>query len=153
MSFFLGTKVKQKSGEILISQRKCAKEILKKFSMENYKSVNTHMCQKEKLCKYDVSKQVEETLYKSLFGCLMYLTTTKPDILYIVGVLSRFLNCPKESHLKAAKRMLRYVNGTLNYAMKFNQSQDFKLQGYSDSDRRGSLDDMKSTSGYFSILN
>ena len=90
---------------------------------------------------------MEEALYKSLIGCLMYLTATRPDILYAVSVLSRFMNCAKESHFKAAKRVLRYVKETLNYGMKFSQSQDFKLQGYSDSDWAGSLDDMKSTSG------
>ena len=113
--------------------------------MENCKGMNTPMCQKEKLCKDDGSEQVEEALYRSLIGCLMYLTTTRPDILYVVSVLSRFMNCAKESHFKAAKRVLRYVKETLNYGMKFSQSQDFKLQGYSDSDWAGSLNDMKST--------
>ncbi|PNX60132.1 putative copia-type protein, partial [Trifolium pratense] len=58
------------------------------------------------------------------------------------------MNCAKESHFKAAKRVLRYVKGTINYGIKFCRSQNFKLQGYSDSDWAGSLDDMKSTSGY-----
>ncbi|KAL2586551.1 hypothetical protein AAZV13_13G060900 [Glycine max] len=147
MSYFLGMEVKQIEGDIFISQRKYAKEILKKFNMENCKGMNTPMCQKEKLCKDDGSEQVEEALYRSLIGCLMYLTTTRPDILYVVSVLSRFMNCAKESHFKAAKRVLRYVKETLNYRMKFSQSQDFKLHGYSDSDWAGSLDDMKSTSG------
>jgi len=100
------------------------------------------MYQKKKLCKDDFSEQVEEALYESLIGCLMYLTTTRPDILYAIGVLSRFLNCPKQSLLKAAKRVLIYVKETLN------ESQDFKLQSYSDSNWRGSLDGMKSTSSY-----
>jgi len=56
--------VKQNDGEIFISQRKYAKEILKKFSMENCKSMNTPICQKEKLCKDDISEQVDETLQK-----------------------------------------------------------------------------------------
>jgi len=77
-------------------------------------------------------QKVEEAFYKSLIGCLIYLTSTRPDILYEIGVFSRFLNCPKESHLKAAKRVLIYVKGTLNYGVKFSQSQDFKLQGYFD---------------------
>jgi len=117
--------------------------------MENCKGMNTPMCQKEKLCKDDGSEQVEEALYRSLIGCLMYLTTTIPDILYVVSVLSRFMNYAKEPHFKVAKRVLRYVKDTLNYGMKFSQSQDFKLQGYYDSDWAGFLDDMKSTSGYY----
>lgn len=148
MSYFLGMEVEQKNGEIFISQRKYAKEILKKFNMESCKSMSTPMCQKEKLCKDDGAEQVDETLYRSLIGCLMYLTATRPDILYAVSVLSRFMNCAKESHFKAAKRVLRYVKGTLNYGIKFSQSENFRLQGYSDSDWAGSVDDMKSTSGY-----
>ncbi|XP_059306525.1 secreted RxLR effector protein 161-like [Lycium ferocissimum] len=78
----------------------------------------------------------------------MYLTATRPDILQAVSVLSRFLNCASEIHMKAAKRVIRYVKGTLDYGVKFSKSQNFKLQGYSDSDWAGSVDDMKSTSGY-----
>lgn len=148
MSYFLGMEVEQKNGDIFICQRKYAKEILKKYNMEDCNGMETPMCQKEKLCKDDGTEQVDEALYRSLIGCLMYLTATRPDILYAVNVLSRFMNCAKESHFKAAKRVLRYVKGTLNYGINFSQSQTFKLQGYSDSDWAGSLDDMKSTSGY-----
>jgi len=78
MLFFLGMEVKQKNGEIFISQRKYAKEILKKFRMENYNNMNSPICQKEKLCRDDVSEQVEEALYKSLIGCLMCLIKQDP---------------------------------------------------------------------------
>ena len=91
---------------------------------------------------------MEETYFRSLIGCLMYLTATRPDILYAVSVLSRFMHCPSELHLKAAKRVVRYIKGTINYGVKFQKSQNMKLFGYSDSDWGGSLDDMKSTSGY-----
>lgn len=79
----------------------------------------------------------------------MYLTTTIPYILYIVNVLSRFMNYAKESHFKEVKKVLRYVKGTLNYGIKFHRSKNFKLQDYSDSDWLGFLDDMKSTSDYY----
>ncbi|CAJ2662166.1 unnamed protein product [Trifolium pratense] len=148
MSYFLGMEVEQKNGDIFICQRKYAKDMLKKFNMENCKSMSTPMCPKEKLCKDDEAEQVDETLYRSLIGCLMYLTTTRPDVMYDVSVVSRFMNCAKESHFKAEKRVLRYVKGTINYGIKFCRSQNFKLQGYSDSDWAGFLDDMKSTSGY-----
>ena len=91
MSYFLSMEVKQNEGDIFICQRKYAKEILKKFNMENSKGMNTPMCQKEKLCKDDGSEQVEEALYKSLIGCLMYLTALRPDILYVVSVPSSVL--------------------------------------------------------------
>ncbi|XP_024626555.1 uncharacterized mitochondrial protein AtMg00810-like [Medicago truncatula] len=142
MSYFLVIEVEQKNGDIFICQRKYANEMLKKFNMENRKSMSTPMCPKERLCK-DVEEQVDETLYQSLIGCLMYLTTTRSDILYDVNVLSRFMNCAKESLFKGAKRVLRYVKGTLNFGIKLCRSENFKLRGYSDSDW-----DMKSTSGY-----
>ena len=148
MSYFLGIEIKQKRDEIFICQRKYAKEILKKFNMENCKSMSTPICQKEKLFKDDGADQVDETFYRSLIGCLMCLTATRPDVLYAISVLSRFINCANEFHFKAAKRVLRYVKGTLSYGIKFYSSQSFWLQGYSDSDWAGSLDDMKSTSGY-----
>ena len=127
MSYFLGTEIKQEEDKIFICQRKYAKEILKKFNMENYKSMSTTMCQKEKLCKEEGVEQAGETLYRSLMGCLMYLTATRPDILHVVSVLSRFMNCASESHFKAAKRVLRYVKGTLSYGIKFSTCQSFKL--------------------------
>jgi len=106
------------------------------------------MNQKEKLSKEDGIEKIEEAIYRSLIGCLMYLTATRPDILHSVSVLSRFMHCASEVHFKVAKRVLRYVKGTLDYGIKFCYDQDFHFHGYSDSDWAGSIDDMKSTSGY-----
>ena len=148
MAYFLGMEIKQKIGEVFIYQKKDAKEILKKFRMDECKSVYTPMCQKEKLSKEDEAEKVDETFYKSLVGCLMYLTATRLDILHYVSLLSRFMNCETKTHLTIAKRVLRYVRGTLDYGIRFCANQDCVLQGYSDSDWGGSPDDMKSTSGY-----
>ena len=78
----------------------------------------------------------------------MYLTTTRPDILNVVSILSRFMNCASEMHLKVAKRVIRYVKGTSNFGIKFKRTEKFKLTCFSNSDWGGSIDDMKSTSGY-----
>ena len=85
--------------------------------MDNYKSMSTPTCQKEKLCKDDGKAKVDESEYRSLVGCLMYLTATRPDIMYAVSVLSRFMNCANESHLRAAKRVLKYVKGTVSFGV------------------------------------
>ncbi|GAA0144242.1 transmembrane signal receptor [Lithospermum erythrorhizon] len=146
MSYFLGIEIKQRQNEVFICQEKYAKELLKKFNMENCKIMDSPMCQKEKLCKDDGSEKVEESHYRSLIGCLMYLTT-RLDILYVVSVLSRFMNCANGANLKAAKRVIRYVKGTLNFGVKFCSSQSFELQGYSNCDWAGSFD-MKSTFGF-----
>ncbi|XP_058002241.1 uncharacterized mitochondrial protein AtMg00810-like [Hevea brasiliensis] len=134
MAFFLGMEIKQNQQGIFICQMKYAKEILKKFQMEECKPMSTLMGQKEKFCKEDGTEKVEETNYRSLIGCLMYLTIIRPDILHAMIILSRFLHCASELYLKVAKRVLRYVKGTLDHGILFQQSQDFQFLGFSDSD-------------------
>ena len=148
MTYFLGMEVKQSQNEVFICQKKYAKEILKKFQMEECKATSTPMNQKEKLSKSDGAEKVDEGYFRSMIGCLMYLTTTRPDILFAVSLLSRFMHDASELHLRAAKRILRYVKGTVSYGVRFEKCQSFKLNGFSDSDWAGSLDDMRSTSGY-----
>lgn len=76
-SYFFGMKVEQKNGDIFIYQMKYENEMLNKFNMENCKILSNLMCPKSKLYKNDEAGQVDETLYGSLIGCLMYLTTTR----------------------------------------------------------------------------
>ncbi|KAL4023951.1 hypothetical protein IC575_017721 [Cucumis melo] len=147
MSYFLGIEIKQGQGEVFICQKKYAKEILKKFKMDECKAVSTPMNQKEKLCKEDGADKVDEGYFRSLIGCLMYLTKNKTDILNLVSILSRFMHCASELHLKAAKRVIRYVKGTSDFGVKFTRGKEFKLIGFSDSDWGGSIDDMRSTLG------
>ena len=116
--------------------------------MEDCKAMGTSMNQKEKLVKEDGSAKVDEIEFKSLIGCLMYLTTTRPDILNAVSILSRFMHFPNETNIRAAKRVIKYIKGTWNFGVKFLKYREFKLTGFSDSDWEGSIDDMKSTYGY-----
>ena len=119
MSFFLGMQVQQDRGEVFVSQEKYAKEILRKFKMEECKPIATPMNQKEKFSNEDGAEKVDEKLYRSLIGCLMYLTATRPDITYAVSLLSRYMHCASEIHFEAAKRILRYIKGTIGYGVKF----------------------------------
>ena len=148
MAFFLGMEIKQDEKGVFISQKKYAKEILKKFHIENCKPICTLMFQKLKLCKEDGAEKVDETGYKSLVCCLMYLTATRPDILQTISVLSRFLHCASEVHFQAANHVIRYVKCTLGYGVWFKHNQEFNLHGFFDSDQGGSLNDMKSSLGY-----
>lgn len=148
MTFFLGMEIKQAEHEVFICQKKYAKEILNKFKLEECKEIRTPMNQKEKLCKEDGADKVDDGYFRSLIGCLMYLTATRPAILNAVSIMSRFMHCASELHLKAAKRVIRYVKGTSDFGVKFTRSKEFKLVGFSDSDWGGSIDDMRSTSGY-----
>ncbi|XP_071925747.1 secreted RxLR effector protein 161-like [Coffea arabica] len=110
------------------------------------------MNQKEKFCKEDGAEKVDEGLYRSLIGCLMYLTATRPDIIQAVSLLSRYMHCASEIHFQAAKRILRYVKGTVDYGIRFSQVKNFNFHGFSDSDWAGCADDMRSTSGYCFIF-
>jgi len=147
MAYFLGVEIKQNEDNVFICQKKYAQEILKKFHMEDCKVMSTPMNQKEIFSKDDGTEKVDEAYYRSLIGCLMYLTATRPDILYAVSFLSRFMHCASDLHLRAAKRIVRYIKGTINYGVKFHKSQKFRLNGFSDSDW-GGAPDMKSTSGF-----
>eukprot|EP00253_Pinus_taeda_P005599 PITA_05599 len=102
-----------------------------------------------KLSREDSSKDFDPSLYKSIVGSLMYLTATRPDIMYAVSLISRFMERPKETHWQAAKRILRYVKGTKKFGILYNVfSEHSDLVGYTNSDWAGSVDDQKSTSGY-----
>ncbi|KAL0451419.1 UNVERIFIED_CONTAM: Retrovirus-related Pol polyprotein from transposon RE1 [Sesamum latifolium] len=110
MCYLLGMEVTQTTKGTFISQKKYAAEILKKFSMEKYKVVSTPAVQGQKLQKNDGTGSVDLSIFRSIIGSLLYLSVTRPDIMYATSVLSRFMNMPTESHLKAAKRILRFMN-------------------------------------------
>ena len=78
----------------------------------------------------------------------MYLTATRPDIMQAVSLLSRYMHCASEIYFQAAKRILRYVKGTVDYGIRFSQVNNFNFPAFSDSDWAGCADDMRSTSGY-----
>ncbi|KAK5837512.1 hypothetical protein PVK06_013322 [Gossypium arboreum] len=149
MTYFLGMEVIQSNHGIFISQQAFALKILDKFCMSNCKLVSTPMAQGEKLVNFGGQERVDEKEYRSLVGCLLYLTATRPDLMHVVSLLSRFMHCCDTSHFKAAKKVLRYVKGTLKFSVLFKKKKELKLIGYSESDWAGSLDDMRSTSGYF----
>lgn len=132
---------------IFISYSKYAKDLVKKFGLENTKHARTPMSTSLKLSKDVSGKDVDQTLYRSMIGSLLYLTASRPDIAFSVGVCARFQACPKESHLLAVKRIIKYVNGTLEYRIWFTMNTNADIAGYTDANWAGSVDDCKSTSG------
>jgi hypothetical protein len=101
-----------------------------------------------KLSKEDEVSKVDPTLFKMMVENLMYLTTTRPNVMYGVSLISRFMETPKESHWKVGKIIMIYVNGTRDFGIMYSTSEDFKLIGYTESDCGGIIDDRKSTSRY-----
>ncbi|XP_061364779.1 uncharacterized mitochondrial protein AtMg00810-like [Gastrolobium bilobum] len=148
MRYFLGLEVRQDNLGIFVSQEAYAKEILKRFKMTDCNPVSTPMEPGSKLSKYDGRDRVDASNYRSLVGCLRYLTCTRPDLSLSVGIVSRFMEEPSYSHWKAAKRILRYIQGTTSLGLHYSRSENYKLIGYTDNDWCGDVDDRKSTSGY-----
>ena len=105
------------------------------------------MAANAKLTSDPSSEFVDVTLYRSMIGCLLYLTASRPDIAFCVGVCSRFQSNPKVSHLNAVKRIIKYVSGTCDYGLFYSQESNLSLAGFSDSDWVGNADDRKSTTG------
>ncbi|KAF5468920.1 hypothetical protein F2P56_013028 [Juglans regia] len=112
------------------------------------KSVATPLTTIEKLKKEDGAKEADAAAYRSLIGSLLYLAATRPDIMYATSLLSRFMQCPSQIHFGAAKRVLRYIQGTKDFGIWYKPSSHSTLTGFTNSDWAGSVDDMRSTSGY-----
>ncbi|RDY05238.1 putative mitochondrial protein, partial [Mucuna pruriens] len=133
---------------IFFSQESYAKKVLEKFKMFDCNPMNTPMEGSLKLSRFDSGEKEDPTLFKSLVGSLRYLTSTRLDIMYAVGVVCRFMEAPTSTHMKAAKRILRYLKGTLDFGLFYSSSNEFKLMGFCDSDFVGDVDDRKSTTGF-----
>ncbi|GJY64677.1 putative ribonuclease H-like domain-containing protein [Tanacetum coccineum] len=122
-------------------------EILKKFDLVNVKAAITPMETKVALTKDEEAIDVDVHLYRSMIGSLMYLTASRPDIMYAVCVCSRFQVTPKISHLNAVKRIFKYLKGKPNLGLWYPRESPFDLEAFSDSDYGGSNLDRKSTTG------
>jgi hypothetical protein len=114
--------------------------------MEDYKPCATPYQSRVKLTKECDSLKVDATLYRQLVGSLIYLTHNQPDISFVVSVVSRFMQDPKESHLKATKRIVHYIKGTYQLGIKYCSKNMNQLVGYTNLDWVGDGDDKKSTS-------
>ncbi|GKU96896.1 hypothetical protein SLEP1_g10077 [Rubroshorea leprosula] len=152
MHYYLGIEVNQSAAGIFISHKKYVQDILDKFRMKNCNPVNTPIEPGLKLVKNLGGKEINSTLYKQIVGSLMYLTATRPDIMHAVSLISRYMDCPKEVHLLAAKRILKYLQGTAEYGLFYKNGEKSELFGFTGSDFARDLDDRKSTSGYVFIM-
>eukprot|EP00253_Pinus_taeda_P012705 PITA_12705 len=148
LRYFLGIEVDQNENGIFICQARYVNEVLGRFNMQECKAKITPTVMGLKLSKEDNNKDFDPSLYKSIVGSLMYLTATRPDIMFAVSLISRFMERPKEAHWQATKRILRYVKGTKKFGILYNVSEHSDLVRYTDSDWVGSVDDQKNTSGY-----
>ncbi|CAL1403002.1 unnamed protein product [Linum trigynum] len=153
MKYFLGVEVYQSTSGIFISQPKYAKEVLQRFNLLECNYAKNPMVSRTKFTKAGDGNLVNATEYKQLIGSLLYITATRPDIMYFVCSLSRYMEAPTRLQMMAAKRVLRYLKGTINHGIWYKrEGGEDCLQGYTDSAYAGDVDDRKSTSGYVFFL-
>ncbi|KAJ3698926.1 hypothetical protein LUZ61_002631 [Rhynchospora tenuis] len=146
LNFFLGLQIKQQQDDIFISQTKYAKELIKKFGIEENKRCDTPMGKSACIDADDKGVAMDITLYRGMIGSLLYLTASRPDIMHAVCLCARYQANPKESHHKAVKRILRYVKGTQNLGLWHGKQTELDLVGFTDADFAGDRMDRKSTS-------
>ena len=149
LSYYLGIEVQQNSTGISICQSAYAKKLLDTTGLVDINPTRMPMEARLQLRKANATMIVDSTNYRSIVGSLCYLVNTRPDLAYFVGYVSRFMEAPREEHLVAVKRIMRYVAGTRGWGVRYcagRGKKKLKLVSYSDSDMAGDVDDRKSTS-------
>src|SRR6185436_6180550 len=132
LNFFLGFQVKQLKEEIFNHQEKYTRDILKKFKMDDCKPIKTPMPTNGHLDLDEGGKSVDQILYRSIIGSLLYLTASRPNIMFSIRICARFQANSKKSHISAVKRILRYLKHMPSIGLWYPKGASFTLLGYSD---------------------
>ena len=152
LSYFLGLEVSHNSEGYYLSQAKYASDLLSRANITDSKTESTPLEVNCKLTPLDGTPIDDPTLYRQLVGSLVYLTVTRPDIAYVVHVVSQFMSAPRSSHFSAVLRILRYIKGTMFHGLHFAANSSLVLSGYFDADWAGDPTDRRSTTGYCFFL-
>ncbi|XP_019178900.1 PREDICTED: uncharacterized protein LOC109174062 [Ipomoea nil] len=152
LSYFLGLEVSYTSNGYYLSQAKYAADLLSRVGITDSSTTSTPLDTNVKLTPFDGTPLADPTLYRQLVGSLVYLTVTRPDIAYVVHVVSQFMVAPRTIHFTTVFRILRYVKGTLVHGLHFSAHSSLTLSAYSDADWAGDPTDRCSTTGYCFFL-
>jgi hypothetical protein len=147
LKYFLGFQIKKLQEGTFICQTKYIQDILKKFGMKNVKPIKTLMGTNGHLDLNTGGKSVDQKVYWSMIGSLLYLCASRPDIMLLVCMCARFQDNPKEIHLRAVKKIMRYLVYTPKFGLWYPNGSIVDLIGYSDVDYARCKIDRKSTSG------
>ena len=152
-TFVLGIELlDSEDGSVTLCLRRYVDDILKRFCMNDCKTVTSPVNMSSRLVSSDAATKVDAP-FREAVGALMHLTTaTRPDIAFSVGYVSRFMENSQEEHWVAVKHILRYLQGTKTHGIRYKSSSTIDFRGYSDADWAGDLADRKSTSGYTFML-
>ncbi|GJV01456.1 retrovirus-related pol polyprotein from transposon TNT 1-94 [Tanacetum coccineum] len=145
MKFFLGLQIHQSPKVIFINQAKYALEILKKHKMDSCHSIGTPLAIKPKLDVDFSGEPVDQSDYHSKIGSLMYLTSSRPDLVQEVCYCARYQARPTQNHLKEVKRIFKYLKGTINMGLWYLKDSGFELIAFLDADHAGCIDTRKNT--------
>lgn len=152
LKYFLGIEVARSKEGIFISQQKYVLDLLQETGMLGCRVIDTPIEQNHRTGADLEEGAVDRASYQRLVGRLIYLSHTRPDIAYAVGVASQFMHNPKESHLKAVHRILHYLKGSPGKGILFKKGGHMSVEAYTDADYAGSLVDRWSTLGYCTFL-
>jgi hypothetical protein len=147
LKYFFGFQIKQLGDGTFISQTKYTHDLLKKFGMDKAKPIKTLMSTNGHLDLKMGGKSVDQKVYRSMISSLLYLCASRPNIMLSVCMCARFQATPKECHLRAIKRIMRYLVLTPYLGLWYPKDAHFELNGYSDVDYAGCKVDRRSTSG------
>ena len=148
LRYFLGIEVIRSTDGIWLMQRQYALDMLSRFGMTGCKPITTPLEVNGKLTQ-DGGELIDDvTMYRCMVGSLIYMTITRPDLSYAVGLVSQFMQSPRKPHLDSVRRIMRYVKSTIQYGLFYAYGSDLHLSGYTDADWAGSPYDRRSTSGY-----
>ena len=151
LRYFLGIEVARLRKGIFISQRKYVLDLLKEIGILGCKAVETPIEVNHKVDTI-MREPMNRESYQRLVGKLIYLSHTRPDISYVVGIVSQFIHKPNEEHLKAALRIVKYLKNSLGLGLLFTKAETMEEEIYTNADWAGSSLDRKSIYGYYSFL-
>jgi len=152
LKYFLGIEVAHSEKGIFISQQKYILDLLKEIGMVDCRLCETPIDLKHRLKNDEEGATTDKGQYQRLVGKLIYLAHTRPDIAYVMSVVSQFMHNPKDSHLQAVYRLLRYLKFTPGKGILYTNHGNLNLECYTDADYVGALTDRRSTSGYCTLL-
>ncbi|KAM1346354.1 hypothetical protein ACFX13_036411 [Malus domestica] len=152
LKYFLGIEVSRSSSGIFLSQRKYIIDLLHETGMSACQPVATPLEEGLKLSVDPNQVPIDKGRYQRLVGRLMYLAHTRPDLAYALSVVSQYMHDPGEQHMNAVTRILRYLKGSPGKGILFKRNNHFSVEGYTDADWAGSIDDRRSTSDYFTFV-
>jgi hypothetical protein len=151
LSFFLGIQVSRSSHGLHLCQKKYITDILTGTHMDGAKPAKSPCSSASKLSRYDGTPLDDPSIYRHVVGALQYCTLTRPEISFSVNQLCQHLHSPTDVHLSAAKRVLRYLKGSIDHGIWYSKS-SIQLNAFCDSDWAGDPDDRRSTSGFAVFL-